>query len=216
LGSGRGTRPELALTLVGAGMLVVIGYPLVATRAVDAFGARAVGAALLVISLASLIASTRRSVPGLSLGLRVLPLAVAALAVASDDVRFVQLVPAAIEAMLCGLFLGSLRGGRSILQQVALTLEPFAPDFIAPYCRKASAAFALLFAAQATALVALAFAASTQSWAGDASLLVWAPTLAGMAVEFLVRKVWFRNYGPGLVDRVFRALLPPGRKRYRD
>jgi uncharacterized membrane protein len=190
-------------------MLVVIGYPLAATRAVEAFGARAVGAAILVISLASLVASRRRRVPGLGLGLRVLPLAVAMLAVVSGDVRFVQLVPAAIEAMLCGLFLGSLRGGGSILQQVALTLEPFAPDFIAPYCRKASAAFALLFAAQATALVAVAFTASTQSWASDASVLIWAPTLAGMAVEFLVRKAWFRNYGPGLVDRAFRALLPP-------
>lgn len=209
MASGRGARPELALALVGAGLLVVIGYPLAAARAVEAFGTRAVGGAILAIGLASFAASLRRSVPGLGLALRILPLGVAALAVATGDVRFVQLVPAAIEAILCGVFLGSLRGGSSILQQAALTLEPFAPDFIGPYCRKASAAFGLLFAAQATALTALAFAATPRAWASQANVLVWAPTLACMAVEFLVRKAWFRHYGPGPLDRVFRAVFPP-------
>ena len=84
-------------------MLVVIGYPLAAARAVEAFGARAVGAALLVVGLASFAASLRRRVPGLGLGLRGLPLALAALAFATGDVRFLQLVPAAIQAMLCGV-----------------------------------------------------------------------------------------------------------------
>lgn len=209
MASGRGARPKLTLTLVGVGMLVVIGYPLAAVRAVEAFGARAVGAALLVAGLASFAASRQRSIPGLGLGLRGLPLALAALAFASGDVRFVQLVPAAIEAMLCGLFLGSLRSGGSILQQAALTLEPFAPDFIGPYCRKASTAFAALFAAQAAALAALALAAPASTWARDASFLVWAPTLAGLCVEFVVRKAWFRHYGQGLLDRTLRTLLPP-------
>ena len=209
MASGRGTRPEVALALVGVGMLVVIGYPVIAAHAVEAFGARAVGAGILGMGLASFAASARRSVPGLGLWLRALPVAVAALAFASGDVRFVQLVPAAIEAMLCGLFLGSLRGGGSILQHAALQLEPFAPDFIGPYCRKASVAFAALFAAQAVALTALAFTAPAQAWVSVASWLIWAPTLAGTFVEFLVRKAWFRHYGAGLLDRVLRALFPP-------
>ena len=190
-------------------MLVVIGYPLAAAHAVEAFGARAVGAAIFGVGLVSFAASRRRSVPGLGLGLRALPLALAALAFASGDVRFVRLVPAAIEVMLCGVFLGSLRGGGSILQQAALTLEPFAPDFIGPYCRKASIAFAALLAVQAAVLVALAFAAPGPDWAARASRWVWAPTLAGLLVEFGVRKAWFRHYGTGPVDRALRALLPP-------
>jgi uncharacterized membrane protein len=209
LASGRGARPELALALAGAGLVVVIGYPLAAAWAVGAFGARAVGAALLALGAASFAASTRRAVPGLGLALRGLPVALAVLALATGDARFVQLVPAAIEAMLCGLFLGSLRGGGSILERAARTLEPFAPDFIGPYCRKASAAFAALFAAQAAALVALALAMSPTEWAARASLWVWAPTLAGFCVEFAVRKAWFRHYGSGPVDRALRALLPP-------
>lgn len=209
MASGRGARPEHALALVGVGLLIVIGYPLAAAWAVEAFGARAVGAAILVVGLASFAASARRSVPGLGLWLRGLPLALAALAFATGDVRFIQLVPAAIELILCGLFLGSLRGGGSILEHAARTLEPFAPDFIGPYCRKATVTFAALSVAQAAALAALALSARTSDWAGAASLLVWAPTLAGTCVEFLVRKAWFRHYGPGLVDRALRAVLPP-------
>jgi uncharacterized membrane protein len=209
LASGRGARPELALTLVGAGMALAIGYPLAAARAVEAFGSRGVGAGLFVFGLASFALSLRRSIPGLGLGLRLLPLALPAFALASGDARFLAAVPAAIQAMLCALFLGSLRGGGSILEQAARTLEPFAPDFIGPYCRKATLAFAALFAVQAAALAVLALGAAEPGWAATASLWTIAPVLAATFVEFLVRKTHFRNYGDTPWDRLLRGLLPP-------
>jgi uncharacterized membrane protein len=131
------------------------------------------------------------------------------LAALSGDVRFLMLVPAAIEALLSAAFVGSLAGGGSILQKAALTLEPEAPDFIGPYCRKATLAFAVLFALQAVVLIGLALAAPAPGWAVRASLVVWAPTLVACAVEFTVRKTWFRHYGDGPVDRLLRRLLPP-------
>ena len=194
-------------------MLVAVAFPLAAAKAVAAWGPRAAGALVFALGLASFALSVRRKggtlVPGFAPWLSGLPLALPGLAALSGDVRFLQLVPAAIEALLCALFLGSLAGGGSILQRAALTLEPFAPDFIGPYCRKATLAFAALFAVQAAALTALALAAPAPDWARDASLLVWAPTLAATALEFIVRKAWFRHYGPGLVDRALRVLLPP-------
>jgi hypothetical protein len=66
----------------------------------------------------------------------------------------------------------------------------------------------VLFAAQAVALAVVAFAPGA-GWALTSSLLVWLPTLAFTALEFLVRKAWFRNYGGAPWDRVLRALLPP-------
>jgi uncharacterized membrane protein len=201
------------LALVGAGMLAALTFPLLAAWAVDAFGVRAAGAAVFGLGLAGVALQRSRAgaarVPGFGPGLRGLLLALPGLAALSSEVRFLQLVPAAIEALLCAVFVGSLRGGGSILQRAALTLEPYAPDFIAPYCRKATLAFAALFAVQAAALVGLALGAPGPGWAARASLLVWAPTLAATALEFAVRKAWFRHYGDGVVDRVLRRLLPP-------
>jgi len=207
-------RPSLALTLVGAGMLVAMTFPLLAARAVAAFGPRATAAAVLALGLAGLTLSRRAEQGETASGgrgrwLRALPLALPALALASGDERLLRLVAAATQVIMCGLFLASLRGGSSILQQAALLLEPFAPDFIAPYCRKATAAFALLFAVQAAALARVAMTAPATDWALTSSLIVWLPTLAFTALEFLVRKAWFRNYGGAPWDRVLRALLPP-------
>jgi uncharacterized membrane protein len=209
LPSGRGARPSLALTLVGAGLLLAVGYPLAAARAVEAFGPRAVGAALLGLGLAGALASRRRSIPGFGPWLRVLAVALPALALLAGDARLLTLVPAAIQAVLCSLFLGSLRGGGSILAQAARTLEPYAPDFIDSYCRKATVAFAALFALQAGALALLGTLAPGPGWAVRASLLIWAPTLAATAIEFLVRKAWFRHYADTPWDRVLRVLFPP-------
>jgi uncharacterized membrane protein len=190
-------------------MLLAIGYPLLAAEAIAVFGPRAVGAALLAFSAASFAAVAQRRVPGLGLPLRGLPLALAALAVATGDARFLALVPAAIQGILCALFLGSLAGGGSILEQAAHALEPFAPDFIRPYCRKATLVFAALFALQTAALAALALGGTGPDWWRTASLVVIAPTVAATAVEFCVRKAWFRNYGGAPWDRVLRVLLPP-------
>ena len=33
----------------------------------------------------------------------------------------------------------------------------------------------------------------------------------GLAGEFVVRKLWFRHYGEGAFDRVFRLVFPPER-----
>jgi uncharacterized membrane protein len=194
-------------------MLLALAFPLLADWAIDSFGARAAAAAVFGLGLAGFLLSLRGEsaayVPGFGRPARGLLLALPGLAALTGDVRYLQLVPAAIETLLCAVFLGSLAGGGSLLQRAALTLEPFAPDFIGPYCRKATLAFAALFAIQAAALVALAFAAPGPGWAARASLLVWAPTLAATALEFAVRKAWFRHYGDGAVDRVLRRLMPP-------
>jgi uncharacterized membrane protein len=203
-------RPSLSvLALVGAGAFVAVGYPLVAERALDSLGPRTVGGLVLAIGLASFALTLRSRVPGLGPWLRGIPLVLPALTAATGNPRYLKLVPAAIEVTLCVVFLASLRGGGSLLQDAARILEPHAPDFIGPYCRKATAAFAALFAVQAVALAAVALAPPVRGWAVTSSLLVWVPTVAGAAFEFLLRKAWFRHYGTGPLDRLLRTLLPP-------
>lgn len=200
-------------------MLVALAFPLLATAALGRFDVRSVAGALLLLGLATFLPLLKGGalaggelshlLPSFRPWLRALPLALPAWALFSGDPRALQLVPVAVELMLAAVFLGSLRGGSSILQQAALTLEPYAPDFIGPYCRKATVGFALLFIAQAIALAALVFPTPGPDWGRTASLVVWLPTLAVTLFEFMLRKFWFRHYGNNPVDRVLRALLPP-------
>jgi uncharacterized membrane protein len=219
LASGRGARPPVVVSLVGVGMLVALAFPLAVSEALARFGVRSVAAAVLALGIASFLPLAGRStlaagevsrlLPSFRPWLRALPLALPAWALVTGDPRALQLVPVAVEAMLAAVFLGSLRGGSSILQQAALTLEPYAPDFIGPYCRKATVGYALLFALQAVALTALVVPSAGPDWGRTASLVVWVPTLAVTLLEFALRKFWFRHYGNNPIDRVLRVLLPP-------
>lgn len=212
MASGEGLRPSrAALAGAGLGLLAAFGYPLAVAGALERFGVRTIAAAVLAVGLVSAALSAARRVPGVPGWAAALPLAFPVLALASGDAGPLRLVPAAIAALLAALFAGSLRGGGSLLEQAALLLEPHAPDFIGPYCRKATAAFAALFGAQALALAWLALVASGEGWALRANALTWGPTLIALATEFVVRKAWFRAYGETPWDRVLRALLPPER-----
>jgi len=206
-------RPSLrTAALAGLGLVVALAYPIALERLRSSIGARGTGAAVLAVWLASLLLLRRnRSIPGLGTLPRVALLALPALAVATGSELALRLVPAAIQASLVGVFLLSLRGGSSLFGEAARLLQPYAPDFIEPYCRKATVAFAALFAVQAAALAVLAWRPPAGGWAFATSALIWAPLLVLAALEWAVRKLWFRHYGRGPVDWLLRRLLPPER-----
>ena len=91
-------------------MLLAVAYPLAAARAVEAFGPRAVGAALLALGLAGVGLSRRRSIPGFGIWLRVPAVALPGPALPAGDARFLALGPSAIQAVLGGLVRGSPGG----------------------------------------------------------------------------------------------------------
>lgn len=208
-------RPSLGAAALGALALVfAVAYPAAVARALDLFGVRPVAAAVVGAGLLSFaFAPARAPLPGLGPLPRAALLALPALAALSGAVVWLRLVPAGIQALCGGVFLASLRGGGSVLQDMARRIHPYAPDFIAGYCRKATAVFAALFGLQAVVLAALALAPPprTGTWALWSSLVIWIPPLAVSLVEWIVRKAWFRYYGPGPVDRLLRRLLPPER-----
>jgi uncharacterized membrane protein len=203
------------LALAGLGALLAFGYPYAVERALAIAGVRAVGAALVAAGLLS-VALVRRlpalpALPGLGSPLRAAALLVLpALAAATARPVFLLLMPAALQALLAAVFALSLRGGGSLLRDAARWIHPYAPDFIGPYCRKVTGLFAAIFALQAVGVGLLALD-PPESWALASSVGVWIPVTAASAVEWLFRKAWFRYYGPGPVDRLMRALLPPER-----
>jgi uncharacterized membrane protein len=194
------------------GVAFALGYPIATARALEAFGTRPVALALVATGLlAFLPAVGRRPLPGVGPLPRSGLLALPVLAAASGNALFLRLVPAAIHALLASVFLGSLRGGGSLLQEAARRMHPHAPSWIGPYCRAATTAFAALFALQALALAGLALRPPAAGWERASTLLIWAPPVVASALEWIVRKTRFRYYGPGPVDRLLARLLPPER-----
>lgn len=206
--SERPSPRTLALGLLGA--LFAVGYPLAVEWALETWGTRYVAIALLAGGLASLgVLGRVEGFPGLGRLPRAALLLLPALAAATQRTFYLQLVPAAIQGLVCGVFLLSLRGGGSLFQDAARWIQPYAPDFIGPYCRKATAAFALLFALQGAAAVALALRPPEAGWALATGVWIWTPVIAASGIEWLVRKLWFRYYGHGAPDRWLRRWFPP-------
>ena len=203
-------RPPPALvSAAGAGLLLATFYPLAAEWALARWGVRAVAALLLVPGLFSL-ALWRRHARRLRAPLwpHAVLLALPVAALASGSQLWLRLLPAAIQLLIAVFFALSLRGGSSILERAAQTLHPYAPAFIGPYCRKATLAFAAIFAAQGAGLAALAWWPPA-SWALASGAAAWLPVTAATAVEWAIRKSHFRYYSDGPVDRLLRRWLPP-------
>lgn len=211
-------RPSawLIAALVGAGLLL-FAYPFLIQQAEARFGARLVAGAFLALALATY--STRGPAVPLGDASRPFPLPflgalragmVALLlgALVTGERVWLLLVPVAIQVFLASLFAASLRDV-PVIQRAARFLQPRAPDFIAPYCRKVTAFFSGLFALNALWMAALVFAGAPDSWRAFAGWGAWALMGALTGIEYFVRKVWFRYYGAHPIDRLWARLLPP-------
>ncbi len=203
-------RPPPALvTAVGVGALLATVYPLLVARALAAWGVRPVASTLLASGVAALGLWRLLDRDGRApVAVRALPLALPLWAALSGDALPLRLVPPVIQLGLAALFLISLRGGGSVFYDAARALHPYAPDFIAPYCRKSTAVFAGVLALQGAAATWLAFD-PPQSWSFASGIAIWTPLCVASAIDWIVRKWWFRYYGPGPLDQLLRRLLPP-------
>jgi uncharacterized membrane protein len=202
--------PPALVTAVGVGALLATVYPPAAERALAAYGVRGVALVLLVLGLVSLVAwqraAARARVPIYQrAAVLVLPIAAAV----SGDGLFLRLIPAAIQALIAALFVVSLRGGGSLFYDAARSLHPYAPDFIAPYCRKSTMVFAGIFALLAVAAGWLAFQPPASGWGSATGFWIWTPVIAASLVDWAVRKWWFRYFGPGPLDQLLKHVLPP-------
>jgi len=205
-------RPPLPwLALAGAGVaLVALVYPWGLGFVEARLGAR--GLALLLLGVAALSLWLR----GPGAGWRRLAAAalfgLLAITIATGEGRFLRIVPAGIYLGLAAFFAASLRGAGSIIETAARRLVPEAPDFIRGYCRVVTALWVAFFLASATAIAWLAFAGSRAAWVAATSRDVWIAMLALSALEFFVRKTWFRYYfHGGPFDRLWSRLFPAER-----
>ncbi|HKA15516.1 MAG TPA: hypothetical protein VKH41_10905 [Myxococcota bacterium] len=205
----RSRPPPALVTAVGVGALLATLYPPAAERALAVYGVRGVAVVLLAMGLASLIAWQFFGTARVPIFLRAALLVLPGAAAVTGDALFLRLVPAAIQALIAALFVVSLRGGGSLFYDAARSLHPYAPDFIAPYCRKSTIVFAGIFALLAVVAGGLAFHPPASGWGSASGLWIWTPVIAASLVDWAVRKWWFRYFGPGPLDQLLKRLLPP-------
>jgi uncharacterized membrane protein len=202
--------PPALVTAVGVGVLMATVFPPVAERALASWGVRPLALALLGVGLVSLVVWQRAaSAARVPLHQRALVLGLPVLAAMTRDALWLRLVPAAIQFGIAALFVVSLRGGGSVFYDAARTLHPYAPEFIAPYCRKSTAVFAGVFALQGLGVAWLAFHPPASGWGAASGIWVWTPVAIASLVDWAVRKWWFRYFGPGPLDQLLKRVLPP-------
>jgi uncharacterized membrane protein len=203
-------RPGLAEAAVGLVLLaLLVAYPFAFAWIHERLGTRGV-AGLLLCAVAASLPGGRRAPGGrwTALGLA----GAGGAALATGDARYLRLVPAGIYAGLAVLFAASLRGPDSIVQQGARWLVPQAPDFIRDYCRAITGVWVAFFLASSAAIAWLALAGSEAGWRAATGGWVWVAAAAISAVEFLVRKSWFRYYpNGGPFERLWSRLFPSER-----
>jgi uncharacterized membrane protein len=194
------------------GLALVVGWPFALARASAALGPRGVAAVLVVVSGLSL-ALTRSALPQ---ELRLHPaaqlalLALSAYAVALRDEVALRLVPAWVQLAVASVFLRSLREPASVIERAVWWIQPHAPDFIRPYCRVETGLWGGLFAVSGAAITTLALFASPETWRAFAGAGVWLGVAAFSVFDFAFRKLHFRLYETGPLDRLLARLFPPG------
>lgn len=206
------TRPAPLLALVGLGAMgFVLLYPLVTERVVALGGVRGLAAALLVFGGLSRFAVSALLPVEITLG-RVdqgILVGLILAALASGERIFLYLLPAWIQLALYRIFASSLREPESIVERVAFTLQPFAPDFMRPYCKRSTRFWSLVFLANAAGIAALALFAPPSWWRIYTGLWIWVVMGAIALGEFVLRKTYFRAYTTGPIDRLFARFFPP-------
>lgn len=207
----RSYRPNPTQLALGSAVAVLVfTYPFLFDWLFARFGLRS--ATLALVACAALFAAARSQM-GLPFRWLTLPNAAVAVTVVltllSGDRRFLLLIPALIYLMLFHFFWSSLRGSGSIIEQVARTLVPHAPDFIGPYCRKSTLAWCAFFLVNAAVIAWLALSGRVEAWQAWTRWQMFAVIGALSLVDFLVRKWWFRYYyHNNWFDRLWSRLFP--------
>jgi uncharacterized membrane protein len=191
--------------------LLVVSYPLAVYVGLTRFSARGLGLLLAAILLPGMLyraRHARREDWLVALRLPLTIVALLALTAVLDDARFVLALPVLINAALLVQFAGSLRG-TPLVERFARMQQPRLSAAQVAYCRRVTHVWCVFFVLNGGVSALLARFASLSVWALYNGLIAYV-LMGGLgASEYAVRKFRFREYGPGLHDRLLARLWPP-------
>jgi len=197
----------------GAAVALVLVYPLVVYGGLRFLDARALGALLggllvvrLVVGLRSEAAEHWRAI-----SLQLLPAgAVIALTLLLNEGRYLLALPVLISASLFWVFARSLWGPLTIVERVARIQDPDLTPEEARYCTSVTRVWCGFFLVNGGIAGFLAIGGSLEWWTLYTGLISYGLMGSLFAIEFSIRKIRFRRFGPGVFDRIALALIGPG------
>ena len=195
---------------IGIAVFIVVGYPMVVADALESYAPRTIAWAALAFMAATTALRALFARPTLK-GFLIqygAGIALLGLVLVTNDRLGLLLVPALVNLYLALGTGWTLTTEHSLVERVATVIQPHLPDFTRPYCRKVTALWTGFFALNALGIAALAFSGNEPLWRLYTSRLYFLVITGLTGIEFLVRKVHFRNYSKGPVDRVFASLFP--------
>jgi len=200
-------RPTPGQALLGAAFLAALFVlPLAGELLLARFGVRAVAAVVLVVAARGLAGAGSGSLAA-SLPRYGAPLALLGAAWWTGERLWLALLPALVNVVLAVLFARTLLEEQSLVERVARSIHPYLPAFTRRYCHVTTAVWVAFFLASAGVIAWMAIF-EPQRWRFFATTAYLAVLVALSAAEFLFRKLWFRYYGSGPLDRVLARLFP--------
>jgi uncharacterized membrane protein len=98
--------------------------------------------------------------------------------------------------------------GPPIVERMARLVDPDLPDFCVPYCRNVTIMWCSFLAFNSLCIAWLAWFGPFEWWALYTGLIAYLLLGLLFAVEFSVRKLLFRYYRDGFLDRAFERVFP--------
>lgn len=194
-------------------MLLVLAYPLVVYFAYARLATRGVALVLLILWAAALLLRAPGRLSDVwPLLRRYLPLAgVIAVGLATGRRSVLLLLPTFASLYLLWTFAASLRSGPPMIERFARLFEAELPDWKRPYCRKLTLLWCVFLALNALFTALLALAAPLEWWVVYTGGVFYVLLAALMLGEYAFRKLWFRDYGAGPLDRLLARTFPAER-----
>lgn len=192
-------------------VLAVLVYPLAVYAGLTRFGARGIGVVIAIFVLPSAVLKLAKAEPAERWAVLKMPLAILALigaAAALDDPRFVFALPVLINTVLLWSFGRSL-SETPMVERFARMQEDTLSDAQVGYCRTVTLVWCVFFALNAMVTALLAWWGDARWWALHTGLLAYVAIGTLAAIEYVVRKSRFRDYGTGLHDRFLARIFPP-------
>lgn len=203
---------EVALGLLSTALLVV--YPVIVYFAFDRLGIR--GAALLMLVALAPAAVLRlgrardRRVGTVAL-VPLITVTLLALGAALERAALVLAVPTAINLALFATFAPTLVYGPPMIERFARLTDPELTQAEVRWCRTWTVIWSTFFVLNAATAAALAAWAPLAYWVFHTSVLGYVLMGFLLATEWIVRKLRFRRFGAGPVDRALARLVPEDR-----